>query len=823
MKHNTILYTRVIAGGIALLLLGGASIQVSAASVKPETAASAEIISAKANSASPLTDTVYAVSGQDSTLQANLREIVLTASVLNERRSPLRLKSVNREQIERRAIGSTYPELVRDIPGIYATSESGSYGDARINIRGFKQENISVMLNGIPVSGLVTGNMFWNNWLGLADATHTIQVQKGIGGSMLSDNSVGGTINIITTTPQTKASASAGIFYTSYGQGKSFLSMNSGKLKGGWAISAMASYAFGSGYVQQTDVNSWAYMVNISKRINSRHSLLLTALGSPERHEQRSARLSASEVDVYGLSYSKNWGYRNMPVSEGSSETKRVPFNLSENFYHKPYITLHHFYNPGNGFELSNTAYVSVGNGGGRWSESNSKRLIDFQKDGYIDWDTAIAVNRRTDGSSYNILTDYLAGHTQTGIKSNATYKAQNGITYTAGLHYQFYSTWEKEVITDLLGGDYWFEDYEGKSLAGLAGRNTKKVVGDHIRTDNGKIISHLTAYAMANYSSEEWEMRLGASAMGSTNQRWDRYNYINDYHSDVATAAGYSIKGGALHKISRNSSVYFNAAVYSRLPYSDVFFSGGNNEITKGVKNEKNILSEVGYRFIFDRGSFEATGYAAYWKNKTIMSDPYKQQFDNVAHRYMVQGLDALHIGIEADAEFTPYHWLKLRAYGSVGSWKWKNDVSAIIYDNYSGIEMGRINVYSHGLAVGDAPQTQAGLSADIKVWRHLRLNAEWRWNSRLYADFDPVSRQNSSDRNNSLRLPDYNIANAGVTWSERFGKIEATFFGNVNNILNSKYIERGKDGYDHTMNSFRGFWGFGINASAGVRLAIF
>ena len=219
MKHNTILYTRVIAGGIALLLLGGASIQVSAASVKPETAASAEIISAKANSASPLTDTVYAVSGQDSTLQANLREIVLTASVLNERRSPLRLKSVNREQIERRAIGSTYPELVRDIPGIYATSESGSYGDARINIRGFKQENISVMLNGIPVSGLVTGNMFWNNWLGLADATHTIQVQRGIGGSMLSDNSVGGTINIITTTPQTKASASAGIFYTSYGQG----------------------------------------------------------------------------------------------------------------------------------------------------------------------------------------------------------------------------------------------------------------------------------------------------------------------------------------------------------------------------------------------------------------------------------------------------------------------------------------------------------------------------------------------------------------------------------------------------------------------------
>ncbi|MDD2491557.1 MAG: TonB-dependent receptor plug domain-containing protein [Bacteroidales bacterium] len=107
----------VFAGGIALLLQTGAS---------------------------------YAVT-QDSTLTSNLGEVVLTASFLNEKRSPLRLSTVNRSKIEKRSIGATYPELVKDIPGIYATSESGSYGDARINIRGFKQENISVMLNGIPI------------------------------------------------------------------------------------------------------------------------------------------------------------------------------------------------------------------------------------------------------------------------------------------------------------------------------------------------------------------------------------------------------------------------------------------------------------------------------------------------------------------------------------------------------------------------------------------------------------------------------------------------------------------------------------------------
>jgi hypothetical protein len=769
----------VFAGGIALLLQTGAS---------------------------------YAVT-QDSTLTSNLGEVVLTASFLNEKRSPLRLSTVNRSKIEKRSIGATYPELVKDIPGIYATSESGSYGDARINIRGFKQENISVMLNGIPISGLVTGNMFWNNWLGLADATQTIQVQKGIGGSMLSDNSVGGTINIITSSPSPDPSLSTSLFFTSYGQGKSSVSMNSGTLKGGWNISLLGSYAFGKGYVQQTDVNSWAYMLNISKKIGTKHTLLLTALGSPEKHEQRSARLSATEVEQYGRSYNKNWGY----LSTGE------PFNLSKNFYHKPYITIHHFFRPQSGTELATSAYISSGNGGGRWSESKGKRILEFSKDGQIDWPSVIEENRNTDGSSSTILSDFLAGHTQAGVKSNLTIERKNGLSYTAGFHYQFYSTWEKERITDLLGGDYWYEDYQNKSLAGVAGRNPVKREGDLIRTNNGKIINHLTAYGMVTYSSKKWEIRGGASFMGSTNSRWDRYNYVDNIHSDVATAAGYSLKGGVLYRASNKLSLYLNGASYSRVPYSDIFFSSGNNIITENVKNEKNLLSEAGIRILFDRGSFETNAYLALWKNKSLLSNPYKQEMEDTPHKYMVQGLDALHYGVESDLLYRPLRWLELRGFLSIGNWKWKNDVSAIIYDSYSGLEMGRVDVYSDGLAVGDAPQTQIGASADISITSKIELSADWKFNSRLYADFDPISRRDPNDRSNSYRIPDYHLLNATISWREKIGKSKITLFLSVNNILNTSYIERGKDGFDHTINSFTGFWGFGINGNAGVRLAIF
>jgi outer membrane receptor protein involved in Fe transport len=738
----------------------------------------------------------------------NLNEVILSASFVKERQSPLRLTTIERKEIERKAIGLTYPELLKEVPGVYATSESGSYGDAKINIRGFKQENISVMLNGIPISGLVTGNMFWNNWLGLIDATHSIQVQKGIGGSMLSDNSVGGTINIITKTADSQPSASAGLFFTSYGQAKSFISVNTGQNSRGWALSAMTSYAWGKGYPDATDVSSWAYLVNISKVINSKHSLLFTALGSPERHQQRSARLSATEIETYGLHYNKNWGYLN-------SEPK----NISENFYHKPYLTLHHLYKPGNKTEVTNTAYLSTGHGGGRWSESKGKRIIDYRKDGLIDWDAVISANiQGVTGASSNILSDYIAGHTQAGFKSNITHNPDARWSLGAGLHYQYYYTWEKEIITDLLGGGFWLEDYATKSMAGLAGRDPVKRVGDYIRTNNGKTINHLTIYSTANFRDERWDIRLGASAMGSTNRRWDKYNYIDNIYSESANAAGYSLKAGATRKINMATSVYLNAGVYSRVPYNDVFFSSGNNNITDDVKNEKNLLSEVGFRYIFQRGSIEITGYYALWKNKSIISNPYAQP-DNSTLRYMIRGLDALHYGTEINADWRATRRLKLDVNISLAKWRWKNDVSANIYDDYSGILQGVVNVYSNNLPVGDAPQTQLNLSAEFTLAKGLTLNADWRYNARMYADFDPKDRQNPNDRADPFKVPDYSVTNAGLNWIVGRGKLNTTLYVNVNNIFNSKYIERGRDGSDHTLNSFRGFWGIGRNAGAGVR----
>ena len=200
-----------------------------------------------------------------------IKEIIVSSGIKRKNVSPLRLVDIDEKTIAIQAAGKTYPELLKDIPGIYATAETGSYGDAKINIRGFKQENISVLLNGIPISGLTSGSMYWNNWMGLTDATANIQVQKGVGGSMLSDNSVGGSINIVTKSPGLKPSYGVGYNYATGGTSKAFVNYNSGVLGNGWGISFMVSKVWGTSWVECTDVNSWSYLASISKKINKKH------------------------------------------------------------------------------------------------------------------------------------------------------------------------------------------------------------------------------------------------------------------------------------------------------------------------------------------------------------------------------------------------------------------------------------------------------------------------------------------------------------------------------------------------------------------------
>ena len=112
--------------------------------------------------------------------------------------TPVAYTTVDKKEMEIRLGSQDIPMILNTTPSVYATQQGGGAGDARINVRGFNQRNVAVMINGVPQNDMENGWVYWSNWDGVGDATSSIQMQRGLSAVNLATPSIGGTMNIIT-------------------------------------------------------------------------------------------------------------------------------------------------------------------------------------------------------------------------------------------------------------------------------------------------------------------------------------------------------------------------------------------------------------------------------------------------------------------------------------------------------------------------------------------------------------------------------------------------------------------------------------------------
>lgn len=218
-----------------------------------------------------------------------LGEVSVIASIIkSDRQTPIPISNVKLAKIEEKIGNLEFPELLKSVPSVYVTRESGGYGDSRINMRGFDSSNLGVLINGVPINGMENGKVYWSNWSGLSDVSQFIQVQRGLGASALGISSVGGTMNMVTKSTEAQKGGSAYFGIGNDGFRKYSVSFSTGLMDNGWAITFMGALNTGDGYVKGTNYEGWTYFGNISKVINDHHKLSLTAFGAPQWHNQRS-------------------------------------------------------------------------------------------------------------------------------------------------------------------------------------------------------------------------------------------------------------------------------------------------------------------------------------------------------------------------------------------------------------------------------------------------------------------------------------------------------------------------------------------------------
>ena len=718
--------------------------------------------------------------------EVGLDEILLVASVAVDRKTPVAVSTIKSEDIALKLSTQEFPEILKATPGVYTTRAGGGYGDGRINLRGFDSQNVAVMINGVPVNDMENGRVYWSNWAGLGDVTSTMQVQRGLGASKVAVASVGGTINIITKTTDAVQGGNILTSIANDGYFKYGMTYSTGLTDKGFAATVSASKISGDGYVDGTEFSGYNYFISLSQQINESNRLSFTAFGAQQEHGQRFNRSTIADLkdtDSGPQKANQDWGYKNGEV-----------YHQSYNFYHKPQMSINHLWNINEKSNLSTAVYASFGSGGGRRDEGSKIGSAEYRigSSGLqpIDFDKVVAENQAlgVNGSS-DIISSSRNSHQWYGILSSYKNRINDKLTISAGLDARSYVGSHWYEVDDLLGGQF-FLDNETDTYA--YGKPLK--VGDRYNKDYDGVVARYGLFGQAEYQVNEALNFFMAADISNSNYKQKEYmnnTIVGSRTSEAVNFAGYGIKGGGNYNLDLNNNVFVNVGYFSKAPFLDDVFLDEDGIIPNAeAVNEKVFSAELGYGFRGEKLSANVNVYYTQWLDKALGGSI--GTGENLFF-YNLQGMDALHQGIEIDFRYKATDNLTLTGMVSLGDWQWKSNVSSDIR-NQAGDVVDVVEVYAEDLKVGDVAQTTFAAGLDYKLAAKSNIYIDYNFAGDNYSSYDVTNRGNNN-LPDVWKLPDFGLFDVGVRHSFDIGSFEATLIGKVNNAFNTEYISDAND----------------------------
>ncbi|WP_289763342.1 carboxypeptidase-like regulatory domain-containing protein [Paramuribaculum intestinale] len=805
----------------------------------------------------------------------HLDDVVVTQSVGKTRETPVAMSTVGADAIDFKLGGQELMEVLKTTPGIYTIRQGGGFGDAETRMRGFKSANVAMMVNGIPINDMEWGGVYQSNWAGLSDVASNIQTQRGLGATIVSTPSIGGTINITTRTIDVERGGSVWYGMGNDGMNNYGVKVSTGLMKNGWAVTFLGSHKWGDGYVQGTQYNAYNYFFNVSKRLTSSHQLSLTAFGAPQQHYQRS---SYDGLSVLGWQAVKNYMdgesmYRYNPTYGFDNQGRQRTSNY--NVYHKPQISLGHIWQIDHTQSLSTSLYMSYAQGYGLkgygrngyssdwYGSSNGVLNTKFRcPDGTFDYGAIQDMNAASATGSNMVMARQNNNHEWYGLVSS--YKKRidlrNGdrLNLIGGLDLRYYIGHHKNKISDLYDGAYYLDDSNrgnvraaNNALAANPDWKYQKLgVGDVIARNYNGYTAQEGAYAQAEYTTLSGKLNLVLSGALNNNTYWRRdFFYYDKEHEKSKTMnfIGGTVKGGVNYNIDRHNNVFFNTGYISRAP----FFSGGvflnsnySNVTNPNAVNEKVYSFEAGYGLQTRKVAFTFNAYLTRWMDRTMARSGEIESGPHAGDRYYMnmEGVDARHMGLEFNVKYIPVKWMELDGMFSLGDWQWDSNATGYFYNqngeplkNLQGdVAAGiladdhlRTTLLQKGMKVGGSAQTTAAVGVVFKPFDGFRIGADWTAAARNYSDINITtsSLQNNGELSagDPWRIPWGNQLDLSCSYRFKIGGVNATLYGNVHNLFDYNYITQAYTpvASDGTWeNAYQTFYSFGRTFSVRMRV---
>jgi hypothetical protein len=267
--------------------------------------------------------------------------------------------------------------------------------------------------------------------------------------------------------------------------------------------------------------------------------------------------------------------------------------NVSHNFYHKPQISLNHFWTIDEKTSISTAVYASISSGGGWSARGNERSRLygsndeDRTLDGYRDYAKIQRENAENLEGSQAIIAISNNSHQWYGLLSTLNKDLTDKLNLTAGVDVRYYIGEHNREIENLLGGQFFIDPDRAES--DVLDNNEKLKEGDIISRDYDGLVLSGGLFAQLEYTTGNLSSFVAVSGTNTNYKRRDRFYYDNETSSGIDFLGG-TVKGGANYNIDEYHNVFANVGVISRAPYfSNVFLADDySNVINEGAVNEK-------------------------------------------------------------------------------------------------------------------------------------------------------------------------------------------------------------------------------------------
>lgn len=792
-----------------------------------------------------------------------LEGLSIIADRAKERETPVAISNVGKKEIEENLGSRDLPMVMNNTPSVYATPSGGGAGDARINIRGFNQNNVAIMINGVPINDMENGWVYWSNWDGVGDAASSIQAQRGMSSINLATPSVGGTLNVLTDPAGQKMGGMAKFEVGSGQFFKTTLAGHTGMINNKFAVSATVVKKWGNGVIDKTWTDAYAYYLGAAYNVNENHRLELYVLGATQKHGQNLYKQNvaaydsayAKELGVVqeaitkfhqsdrGRLYNENWNkvsssYQADQAWNGKTGRTRYAddyINERENYFHKPLANLNWYAQWTKKLTHFTTFYYSGGKGGGTGTYGKMVYDRTSQPSQIVDWDKTIAQNQDPTSGKQGILRNSVNNQWTVGAISKVKVDITEKFRMQAGIDWRTAEIEHYYEIRDLLGLTSF--TYTGNEFDTEA--QQQKGLGDKVNYFNTNTVDWIGGFLQGEYVTEKF------TAYATAGYSTIKYNYTNHFKkgddgnelkSNTDWIGGYQFKGGVNFNLTETFSVYGNFGLISKVPIFDAVIDDGDGTVATDPENEKFTAFEAGalYSTINDKFKVALNYYYTNWSDRTFTKSI--QTADDLYGIAFIKGVDQRHTGLELEFNFRPITYVGIGGAASFAKWKYLNDVSAQVKTYDSGVQTNdTVNLYIADLYVGDAPQIQFTGWLDIFPVKGLKLQLIMRHNSNHYADFNPTTRTDETDDAQVWKTPSYSVFDAHANYQLPLkGKLGINLFVHVFNIFDTFYIQDAVDNsayngyygtdreYSHTVNSAEVFLGLPFNFNAGVKVTL-